>query len=334
MGKLGKLVASIALGMSVVLCGCAQPGPQSAVEVYDKYVEGSYDNYKMNGNVDINVSGKQNMSFEPADDVEVVESSGEGMSVDIDVKCGIKFDAEVTKDVSHVLLDMSLDFSGFSMNLTGDMYTDNNAKVVYSKFDMPALFGGEVGTAEWKASKSDNLVSDDATTDMRGAFEKATFEESNGNYVVTMTLADIMNTAALDKEQADSLAESLGGNTEVLSKVQLVFTFDSDCHLLSVTVPDYQEEADGMTTKVSADVKFDNYGLVDVIEIPEDAKKAKVEDASELGSLLGGGDVSESEAVPVDLGTDVVSDFELEMNDTTTTPAAPVVNDVNETKSV
>lgn len=251
--------------MCVLLAACAGNEPKSAAELYDRFMKTEQDNYSVVGDV--------NMSMEAPE--------GEAFGV-TSMTYAIGVAGDVTKEASHIDLDVDLDFGGFALSMKGDAYVDGAAHAAYLKMDSPLL--GEAGG--WTKYETESIMADDTMSKLRGAFEKASLEKSGDNYLVTMTVGDAIDASGLGEEEGENLAEDFGQDMEVLRASKLVYTFDKDFHLIRVEMPEITYDSDGVTTKATFAFDMSNHGKVGAIVIPEDALSAEV-----AGDVDGIGDV-------------------------------------------
>lgn len=272
-----KLSLLFAAAMCVLLAGCGKgSGPSDASDVVSKYNELVKDsvNYHAEMAMDISISAK-----------------ADGLSMDLPV--GFTISADVLDGNIHGNIGMSTAFMGMEMDETMEVYVESGkgGSTMYSYNSDDGYYGYWTVSEDTENAEAVlgfvNLDPDD--------FKDAVMEydKNKGIYTVIQGFKDFMGSSpiyGLVDGLYSGMAEMVSIDTDNVadgwSSAKVIYVFDKDCYLTSVTVDGCEYsgsiEEDGVNAEVSVTLglsfKFSEYGKIKAsdVEVPEDVSGSAV----------------------------------------------------------
>lgn len=276
MKKRKFLALSLAAAAVCSLTGCSitLPGwsPDTASEVIEKYAD--------------TVDGLAGYHADMDMDFEIT-AEAEGVNVDIPIR--MEFSADVLDGGMHGDMEMSMSFMGQKLEKSIEVYVESGRRGT-------TAYSYDSDDGYWTVSEKDaggaGAVLGFAELDGRD-FEDAELEKDKkaGTYTVIQGFADFADSGSVYGALEDvygSMAESMSMDPEDIldawKDARVVYAFDKDFHLASVTVEGCEYQGTMTEDGVKADVSmcldlaftFSDYGKIKEkdVEVPDSVKNS------------------------------------------------------------
>lgn len=283
-----KLVkfATAAMAASILLSGCgtgktetkqpAKPKISNASDIikeYGKQMEKSA-NFHMDMDMKLDIGIK-----------------ADGESADIPIILAMS--ADVLDGRSHSTIDLNVSMMDEHMDKSAEIYMESNENGI-------TTYMYDSDDRGWAGSRNPaiaDIMSEFSSLDT-DVFKDASIKQDKGTYTVTQDLMGLLEDNALAEDAKDSYSDMLPVDLDdimdALQDAKIIYTFDKNCLLTSITLDDCEYSgtitSDDTKTKVSAsldmDVEFSNYGKIKEsdVKVPSKVlKSAEFSDTDETG---------------------------------------------------